>query len=345
MGRLKIVADSEIPFLKDVFEPFAEVIYCKGKDIDSDTVMTADALVVRTSTKCDAALLDGSSVKIISTASIGTDHIDIAWCRQHGIKVCVASGAKSGAVMDYVFSALYGMAARKSIDLTGKTFGVVGLGNVGQRVAQMAEKLGFKVLRNDPYKEANSAEEYVSLEELLRSSHIVSLHLPLNISTRNMASTHFFSLMQAGAFFINASWGELVDEKALKEAIPRLGPVVIDAWNNEPNIDRELLEMVDIATPHIAGYSLQGKIKGTSLAVRAVAEFFDFEPLKDYYPTNDDPQMIPMKLSIEGKTQGEIASLFQYNYPIFTDDFMLRMFPDDFALRRSEYSLRREFYI
>ncbi len=343
--NMKIVADVDVPFLKGVLEPYAEVVYKKGPEITSADVKDADALILRTRTRCDAALLEGSSVKLIATATIGTDHVDFDYCNSHGIDVQNAAGCNAGGVMQYVFSALYGIAARKGIKIEGGTIGIVGVGNVGRRVEQMAEYLGFKVLRCDPPRaDAEGPEGFCSLEYLLENSQIVTMHVPLDETTRKMADAVFFSHMQPGAIFINASRGEVVDEAALKMAMPKLGATVIDTWNNEPNVDEELVDLADIATPHIAGYSYQGKQMGTAMAVRAVARHFGLEALYDFFPA-DEPDHEPVLLDLHGKNHGQIAAVFQYNYPIFTDDFRFRMDPARFEKLRSEYQYRREVYV
>lgn len=343
---MKIVADKDVPFLCGVFEPYAEVVYKEGKEIGRADVADADALVIRTRTRCDAGLLEGSSVRMIATATIGMDHIDIEYCRSHGIEVYNAEGCNSGGVMQYVFSALYGVASRKAIKLDDYVFGVIGVGNVGSKVAALAELLGFKVLRCDPPRaEREGPEGFCTLEYLLANSNVVTLHVPLDAVTRKMAGEDFFTAMQPGAIFINASRGEVVDEDALKEALPKFGAVIIDTWNNEPDVDEDLMDMVDIATPHIAGYSYRGKQNGTASAVRSVARHFGIETLYDFYPVNEMPEYEPVKLDLTGMKQGEIAALFQYNYPIFTDDFRFRMEPGNFEKMRSEYQYRREILI
>lgn len=340
---MKIVADMDIPFLEGVFEPYGEVIYKKGIDIVKEDVMDADALLVRTRTQCDAALLDGSKVKIVASATIGTDHIDKEYCASRGIEVANASGCNAGGVMQYVFSAVYGIAARKGIKLDDVTFGVVGVGNVGRLVADMAESLGFKVMRCDPPRaEKEGPEGFCTIEELLEHSQVVTLHVPLDETTREMANDTFFTLMLPGTIFINAARGEVVNEAALMAALPKLGAVVIDTWNNEPNVNEELLELVDIATPHIAGYSYQGKVNGTRMAVRAVAECLGIEALKDFSPDDSEEDRQPVRLDLRGRTHGEIAAVLQYNYPIFTDDFRFRMEPHKFEKLRNEYQYRRE---
>lgn len=344
--RLKIVADKAIPFLEGVFDPYADMTYLPGDKIGPEDVMDADVLMVRTRTKCNAALLEGSKVKFIATATIGTDHIDFPYCDSKGIVVRNAPGCNAGGVMEYVFSALYGLASRKSISLQGDTIGIIGVGHVGSLIERMGRALGFKILKCDPPRaEAEGSFGFCDLEYLLQNSQIVTLHVPLDETTRGMANSEFFSLMQPGAFFINAARGEVVCDDALKAAIPKLGPVIIDTWNHEPDIDLDIMDKVAIATPHIAGYSYQGKQNGTAAAVRAVAHYFGITELYEFFPKTDLPENEAVKLDLKGLNQGEIASVLQYNYPIFTDDFMLRLNPENFDKLRSEYNYRREVYI
>lgn len=344
--RLKIVADKAIPFLEGVFDPYADMTYLPGDKIGPEDVRDADVLMVRTRTKCNADLLEGSKVKFIATATIGTDHIDFPYCDSKGIVVRNAPGCNAGGVMEYVFSALYGLASRKSISLQGDTIGIIGVGHVGSLIERMGRALGFKILKCDPPRaEAEGSFGFCDLEYLLQNSQIVTLHVPLDETTRGMANSEFFSLMQPGAFFINAARGEVVCDDALKAAIPKLGPVIIDTWNHEPDIDIDLMDKVAIATPHIAGYSYQGKQNGTAAAVRAVAHYFGMTELYEFFPKTDLPENEAVKLDLKDLNQGEIASVLQYNYPIFTDDFMLRLNPENFDKLRSEYNYRREVYI
>jgi len=344
---MKIIIDKAIPFIQGVFEPYVQgVVYKGGLEIGREDVMDADALVIRTRTHCNEALLSGSKVRLIATATIGTDHIDLGWCRDNGIKVCNAAGCNAGGVANYVFSALYGLAARRGIKLADATLGIVGVGNVGRRVEDFARKLGFNVLRNDPPRaEAEGPDGFSTLDELLAASDIVTMHVPLTAETRGMVGESFFMRMKPGAFFINASRGEVVDESALKSYLDKLGPVILDTWCNEPHPDPELVDLVNIATPHIAGYSYQGKQNGTAAAVRAVADFFGISELSGFFPQSESADKDAVALDLRGKTQGEIASIIQYNYPIFTDDFMFRMHPEDFERLRSEYNFRKEFYL
>ena len=221
--RIKIVADSHIPFLEGVFEPYAEVVYIDGMDITASDVHDADALIIRTRTRCNEALLGDSRISMIATATIGTDHIDSAFCSSRGIEVHNSQGCNAGGVMQYVFSALYGTASRKSIKLDHPVMGIIGVGNVGKKVEHMARYLGFEVLRCDPPRaEKEGPEGFCDLEYLLSRSNIVTLHTPLDETTRNMADERFFDMMRPGAFFINAARGGVVDESALMEAMPKL---------------------------------------------------------------------------------------------------------------------------
>ncbi len=341
---MKVVADTNIPFLKGVLEPYAEVEYLDGRSIDREALLDADALIIRTRTRCNEETLSGTRVKMISSATIGMDHIDIPWCKAHGIDVQNAEGCNAGGVADYVFSALYGVASRRAIKLDEAVIGIIGVGNVGKKVEYMARTLGFKVLLNDPPRAAKEGPEgFVSLEELLEKATVVTLHVPLDETTRGMAGEDFFSRMQPGSIFINASRGEVVDEGALIHARPKLGALVLDTWCNEPNVNPNLIELCDIATPHIAGYSYQGKQNGTAMAVQALARHFGIEPLMNFRPALEDEAMTPTILDLWGKSQGEIAAVMQYNYPIFTDDFLFRSSPESFEKLRSEYNYRREF--
>jgi len=343
---MKIVADRYIPFLEGVFEPYAHVVYKPGTEICREDCLDADVLITRTRTRCNAELLEGTKVKMISTATIGTDHIDLPWCAFHGIEVYNAAGCNAGGVMDYVFSALYGVAARKKIPLQHAKLGIIGVGHVGRKVERAGRKLGFEILRCDPPRaEKEGWHDFLTLDEVLAEAQIVTIHVPLDETTRGMCNDEFFSKIQPGAIFINAARGEIVDEDALLRARPKLGALVIDTWCNEPEVNQRLLVECDIATPHIAGYSYQGKQNGTAMAVRAVARRYGITALEDFYPETEDLDLHPVILDAEGKSQGEIAAMLQYNYPIFTDDFMFRTEPQGFEMLRSQYQYRREFYI
>ncbi|MDD7456409.1 MAG: 4-phosphoerythronate dehydrogenase [Bacteroidales bacterium] len=345
-SRERIIIDNEVPFVEGVFEPFADVEYVPSDKITREVVKDADGMIIRSRTQCDASLLEGSSVKFIATDTIITSHIDLDYCSEHGIGVKNAAGCNAGGVMNYVFSALYGVASRQTINLDGDTIGIIGYGHVGSLVAEMARYLGFKVLICDPpLASVTDSRDFCSSDYLLKNSDIVTIHPMVDNETRKMANKDFFNKMKDGAMFINTSNGDLVDEEALKKAIPRLGPVIIDTWGHEPNVDKELVDMVDIATAHIAGYSYQGKQNGTAICVRALARFFEYDQLYGFFPKTEIQELESIKLDLRGKTQGEIAAVIQYNYPIFTDDFIFRLDPGKFVELRSNYKYRREFYV
>ena len=319
MSRGIVVVDRNIPFLDGVLEPWFEVRWRAGRDIGPDDVRDAAALLIRTRTRCDAALLDGSAVRFIATATIGTDHIDTAYCAAHGIAVASAPGCNAAAVAQYVRVALHALA----LDRPGATLGVVGVGHVGSLVAEAGRRAGMRVLLNDPPREAAEGPAgFTPLPELLAVSDVVTLHIPLWPENRDFADAAFFAAMKPGASLINASRGEVLDEAALLAARPRLGRVVIDVWKNEPNINQDLLAAADIATPHIAGYSIQGKINGTQAVVRALGNDFAIAPLRAFKVTG--------------------VTLPQTPYDIWQDDQELRSNPSSFESLRSHYSYRNE---
>ena len=221
---MKIIADNKIPFLRGALEPFAEVVYMPGKETTAEVVKDADALITRTRTICNEALLKGSSVKVIATATIGFDHIDTAWCEANGIIWRNAPGCNSWSVKQYITSLLLSVARKRSLSLEGMTLGVVGVGNVGSKVASAAAALGMKVLLNDPPRERKEGPEaFVSLDELIRRSDIITLHVPLQKDGPD-ATWHLFDAarlasMRPGQILFNSSRGPVVDNKALKAAL------------------------------------------------------------------------------------------------------------------------------
>lgn len=324
---MKVVIDSAIPYIKGVLEPFCEVRYVGGPSASQADVRDADALIIRTRTRCNAALLDGSSVRVIATATIGTDHIDMEYCRRRRIAVFSAPGCDSSAVCQWVYSALLALSRMKCVNLSGLTLGVVGVGHVGSKVAEMAARYGLNVLLNDPPRESlEGGSSFVSLDYLLSHSDIVTLHVPLDENTANMASDRFFDRMKRGAIFLNASRGDVVDENALLQYIGKFSAVALDVWRNEPDIDRNLLNAVDIATMHIAGYSVQGKINGTNMALAAVCEVLGLPVLKS---------------TMGSGSQGDsVAEIIPEDYDIMADDAALRAAPELFERLRSEYEFR-----
>ncbi len=320
--RNKIVIDAAVPYVKGVFEPyFKQVIYAPGAAIEAAMVADAEALIIRTRTKCNATLLQGSAVKVIATATIGYDHIDREWCAAHGIAAFNAPGCNADGVMEYVFAALNVFGKMRSLD--GLTLGVIGVGQVGHRVADMGRLRGFKVLENDPpLQVAGTDRELTDMDTLLTRSDIVTIHIPLWPENRDYADASFFEKMKPGAIFINASRGGIVDEEALLAHREKLSGLAIDVWKGEPDINLDLLAAADIATPHIAGYTIVGKINGTVASVRNVAQVMDIAPLKDF-------------------TIGHNYKPYDIDaYDIMADDAALRRDPARFETLRTEYRLR-----
>lgn len=314
-----LIADRDIPFLEGVLDDWFDVRRLPGGEIGPDDVRDASALLVRTRTRCNASLLEESAVRLVATATIGTDHIDMRYCAKHGITVASAPGCNAAAVAQYVGAALHAL----SLDRQGATLGVIGVGHVGSLVAEVGRRAGMRVLLSDPPREAAEGPAgFTPLPELLAASDIVTLHIPLWPENRDFADAAFFSQMRPGASFFNVSRGEVVDEDALLAARPRLDKLVLDVWKNEPAINRALLAVADIATPHIAGYSIQGKINGTQAVVRAVGETFGIDPLRQF--------------SVTG------VSLPQEPYDIFCDDAALRRDPSAFESLRSHYAYRND---
>lgn len=282
---MKIVCDDKIPFLRGVFEPYAEVVYLPGAAIGAADVRDADAIVTRTRTRCGRALLEGSSVRAIASATIGYDHIDTAYCESRGIAWSNAPGCNSGSVAQWVRSVLETRARSHGFTPSDKTLGIVGVGHVGTKVAALARELGMTTLLCDPPRAAAEGPlDFVSLEEIIDRADIITLHVPLDASTKYMFDVKRIATLRPSQILINSSRGEVVDGTALKEALKtgRLMAAALDVWENEPEIDPELAALVEIATPHIAGYSLDGKANGTSAAVRFLARQLGIPDLLDF---------------------------------------------------------------
>lgn len=349
---MKIVCDNKIPFLKGALEPYAEVVYLPGKDTTAEDVRDADAIITRTRTKCCESLLKGSSVRMIATATIGFDHIDTEWCERNGIGWTNAPGCNSWSVRQYIASLLVTMARDFGFNCSDKTLGVIGVGNVGGKVAEIARTLGFKVLLNDPPRARKEGPDaFVSLDEIIRSADIITCHVPLQREGED-ATWHLFdeeriAQLRPDQILINSSRGEVVDNLALKKALQAksLKAASLDVWENEPDFDTELQELLFTGTPHIAGYSLDGKANGTWMSVQAVAEALDL-PCRDWR-VKEIPlpaQPVEFKLDAAGKSfQQVLTEAILYTYNILDDDRRLRQSPSTFEAQRSDYPVRREF--
>ncbi len=348
---IRIIADDKIPFLEGVLEPYADIIYIPGKQITSKILKDADAMLIRTRTKCTAGLLQGTGIKFIGTATIGIDHIDTRFCEKHNISWTNAPGCNSSSVQQYIAAALLKLEHDRNFRLKGKTIGIVGVGNVGSKVDRIARALGMDVLLNDPPRARNeSGGNFVSLDDILDKSDLITLHVPLNFvgedATYHLLNEKTFRKMRGGAWFFNTSRGEVTDTTALRKILMsgKLGGAVLDVWENEPDIDTVLMGKAFLATPHIAGYSADGKANGTSMVVNALCGFFGI-PLENWYPENiPQPAGSLIKIDGSGKPDEEIIrETVSQTYNIEEDDIKLRLSPGDFEKQRGEYPLRREF--
>ncbi len=346
MKRPYIIADNKIPFLQGVLEPYARIDYLSPQQINAETVRHADILLIRTRTQCNQSLLDHSSCRHIATATIGYDHIDTLYCQEHGIDWTNCPGCNAPSVAQYILSSLLAWSQHTARPLQQCTLGVVGVGHVGKLVAHYGELLGMQVLRNDPPRQENeNNEEFVSLETICRESDIITFHTPLTTGgehpTFHLANDDFFNSLHRTPLIINSARGEIVDSVALKKALSRkaIAGFILDCWENEPHIDLQLLQQAFIATPHIAGYSADGKSTATRMAVQAVARWIGIEiPLEKILPPS------PTQPTIDLRTlDTPISTAIWHTYNPKSDDARLRQLPETFEAQRSNYPLRREF--
>ena len=336
---MKVIIDNKIPYINEAIGKIAdEVVYLPGASFTPEVVKNADALIVRTRTLCNRELLEGSQVKFIATATIGYDHIDTDYCREAGIVWTNCPGCNAGSVEQYVHSVLLLLKREKGLDLKHATIGVVGVGHVGSRVARMAEGLGMRVLLNDPPRADRGEKGLVDLQTIARECDIITFHTPLVkegiYRTFHLVDEALLFSLQRHPVLINSSRGEVVDTTALLKAraCEKVREVIIDTWEHEPHINEELLKVAYIATPHIAGYSADGKANATRMSLEALCRFFHIETKVEIVP----PALPPMEFSKEE----EEAFLQLYN-PLY-DSERLKNAPEKFEWFRGNYPLRRE---
>ena len=331
---MKVLIDRAIPFVQGVLEPFAEVEYLDGNAFTRETVHDADALIIRTRTRCNEALLSESKVQFIATATIGFDHIDLDYCHSHNIAVTTSAGCNARSVLQWVSSVLALLAKRDGFRPEERTLGIVGVGNIGKLVKEYAERWGFKTLCSDPQREEREGVGFLSLEEVLKGADIVTLHTSLNPTSYHLINEQNISLLRENAVLINASRGECV----ATEATRRNDLIYItDVWENEPDIDSELLAKSLVATPHIAGYSAQGKANASAIAVQALAHHFDL-PLKEWRPS-EVATITPREISWE-----EMCAEIGHYCDLESESRELRQIPKKFEYLRNNYRYREEFF-
>lgn len=331
---MKVVIDSAIPYLSGILEPYAEVVYRAGTDISREDVATADALIVRTRTRCTEELLKGSTVQFIATATIGFDHIDLNYCRSHGIEVVTAAGCNAAAVLQWVAATLAHASRIEGWHPRQRTLGIVGVGNVGSLVEQYARSWGFRVLRCDPPRQQREQGEFFTIEELAAQSDIITLHTPLDATTYHLLDEHIVNLLPPHATIINASRGEVASTEALLKARQ---PLAIDVWEHEPSINHALLAKAFIATPHIAGYSAQGKANASAISIHSLARHFSL-PLTQWYPQ----QVTPVQRRDIGWEQ-MCRTICDY-CDLERESHRLKQQSDQFEALRNNYHYRQEYF-
>ncbi|MBQ9502008.1 MAG: 4-phosphoerythronate dehydrogenase, partial [Lentisphaeria bacterium] len=342
---MKIVADDRIPFLRGVFEDHAEVVYLPGAETTAADVRDADALITRTRTRCGRELLAGSSVRFVATATIGFDHIDRQALSELGIAWCSAPGCNASSVAQYITSALVSFPGSRQ----GQVLGVIGVGHVGRLVAAAGRALGMEVLLNDPPRlEAGDPGTFVSLDEIRKRSDFITLHVPLEKGgthpTVKMLGKDFFAGVKPGAVFFNSSRGEAVDTASLKAALREgcVSACVIDVWENEPAIDLELVRMARFSTPHIAGYSTDGKANGTAMSVRRVAAALGIAGFENWYPSSVPAPLSGGVIRLDARQSAafQVRKAVLQAYDIADDDWSLKTSPGNFEKLRDGYPVR-----
>lgn len=346
---MKIVVDDKIPFIREAISQIStDVIYKSGIAISPDDIHDADALIIRTRTRCDETLLKGSKVSFIATATIGYDHLDIEYLKRAHITWTNCPGCNANSVGQYIHSCLLLLEKEKGYDLSKTTVGLVGVGHVGHAVIEAIRPLGVQILLNDPpQKEAlrkagKPHEFFLKMEELQEKCDIISFHTPLITKgpypTFHLANKIFFNALKKQPIIINTSRGAVVDNtdvlQALKDGIIR--DAIIDTWENEPNINQELLNLIYIGTPHIAGYSADGKANATRMALTALCNHFHLPVTFQIHV----PQLPEEELPESNLTETERALVL---YNPHTDSLKLKSHPTMFEELRGNYPLRREF--
>ncbi|MCX7914969.1 MAG: 4-phosphoerythronate dehydrogenase [Verrucomicrobiae bacterium] len=340
---MKIIADPNIPRVREWFAPHGEVLLIPGRQITRDLVRDADVLLVRSVTPVNEALLEGSRVRFVATATIGTDHVDTAYLAANNIGFASAAGSNANSVAEYVVAALLEWSYRTSQPLAGRTLGVVGVGNVGSRVVRYAKALGMRVLPNDPPRQQREhLPDFVSLKTVLTEADIVTLHVPLQDDTRY--------LLHAGNLerfvVINTARGAVVNNTALVTALRsgKIPAAILDVWENEPNIDQDLLAAVMLGTPHIAGYSHEGKLAGTQMVYEAFCRYFGLPaaaPVDEPKPTGS---VLEVACDPRETVEWQLRALVRTFYDIAADDAALRQAPTQFDALRARYPVRHEFW-
>lgn len=338
---MKVVVDNKIPFIKEAIEKIADqVVYLPGKEFTPSAVKDADALIIRTRTRCNRELLQGSRVKFIATATIGFDHIDTEYCREAGISWTNAPGCNSASVAQYLQSSLVLLQKLKGIKLSEATLGIIGVGNVGSKIAEVAREFGMQVLLNDlPRQDTEGTNGFSSLQALAEECDILTFHVPLykegKYKTFHLADDIFFQSLKRRPVIINTSRGEVIETNALLRALETgaIRDAIIDVWENEPDINLTLLNKVFLGTPHIAGYSADGKANATRMSLDSLCRFFHIRAEYHIEPPHPEQPVL---------TATSLAEAYLQMYDPRRDSEALKVHPGLFEKLRGDYPLRRE---
>ncbi len=333
---MHIVADENIPLLNEFFADFGEITLVEGRSMTAADVAEADILLVRSVTRVDAQLLAGSKVKFVGTATIGTDHIDQDYLQEAGIGFKSAPGCNAQAVVDYVLSALSVLVDERGIGFTDVSVGIVGVGSVGLLLRRRLEEMGVTVLAVDPFKDPEEVGELVTLDEALQAD-VVTLHTPLTRDgehpTWHLIDQQRLAQMKPDASLINAGRGAVVDNAALLEHMQnnRDFEAILDVWENEPELDLNLMHRCLLATPHIAGYSLDGKMRGTEYVYQGLCEFFGLPVRRKLAQFLPEPGVKRVNFSDQVPVHQALRTAIRAAYEIRVDDGVMRT-----AMKRSD---------
>lgn len=348
---MHIVADENIPLLDEFFAGFGEICRLPGRSIDASAVADADLLLVRSVTTVNRALLDGSAVRFVGTCTIGTDHLDLDYFQQAGINWASASGCNARGVVDYVLGSLLVLAEQQGIDLAARTYGVIGAGQVGSRLLKVLRGLGWRVLVCDPPRQAAEGGDFVRLQQVLEQCDVISLHTPLERlgehPTHHLFDAVRLAALKPGSWLINASRGAVVDNHALRELLPQRSDlqVVLDVWEGEPQADVELAALCRIATPHIAGYSLDGKLRGTAQIYQALCQHLGVAPRVELAQLMPSPWLSELTVDASADPAWALASICRAVYDPRRDDAdFRRSLQGDAATRRVAFDELRKHY-
>lgn len=345
---IHIVAEASIPYLRGVLEELGEVTYLPSEQFSPDTIRNAEWLIVRSITKCGKSLLQGTKVRLITTATAGFEHIDAEYCTKEGITWYNAPGNNAESVGQYYGSAVSRWALSQGISLRGKTVGVVGVGHVGSVVKRYSEALGMKVLQNDPPRaEIEGESTFVSLDEIAREADIITFHTPLTMeghhATYHLCDWDLVQKLQKKPLLINASRGAVVDSDAIEKGLAEglISDLILDCWEGEPMISKALLGKTFLGTPHIAGFSADGKANGSRACIEHGCSFFCLNSTNIHFMTPPPPENPLIRLE-DFPTEQRLLHLLLHTFDPIIPDQLLRQKTEEFAQLRKDYDYPRE---